>query len=114
MQEKEEKLKIQEKEEKSKTRVVEEDIAFKEMTGPTTREAEELAKAKELEKQEEICKLSRALSVLASASVRLMLTEFVSSDVFFFNACFVGSINHLWLLTFAVSEQGATRILETC
>lgn len=43
---------------------------MKEMTDPTDKEAEELAKAKTLEKQEELCKISRALAVLASASVR--------------------------------------------
>lgn len=41
---------------------------MKEMTDPTAKEAEELAKAKALEKQEELCKISRALAVLASAS----------------------------------------------
>lgn len=47
----------------------EEDIALKEMEGPTAREAEELAKAKMPDKQEHLCNISRALAVLASASV---------------------------------------------
>ncbi|EHA8592579.1 putative mitochondrial proton/calcium exchanger protein [Cocos nucifera] len=63
--------KKQEKEEKAKIKesgISEEDVALKEMTDPTAKEAEELAKAKALEKQEELCKISRALAVLASAS----------------------------------------------
>lgn len=47
-----------------------EDVALKEMTIPTAREAQELARARTLEKQEQLCELSRALAVLASASVR--------------------------------------------
>ncbi|XP_008791827.1 mitochondrial proton/calcium exchanger protein-like [Phoenix dactylifera] len=73
MQEKliKEEEKKQEKEEKAKIKesgISEEDVALKEMTYPTGKEAEELAKAKTLENQEELCKISRALSVLASAS----------------------------------------------
>jgi len=48
-------------------------VALKEMTGPTAREAEELAQAKTLEKQEQLCRISRALAVLSSASVRPQL-----------------------------------------
>ena len=48
-------------------------MALKEMTGPTAREAEELAQAKTLEKQEQLCRISRALAVLSSASVRPQL-----------------------------------------
>lgn len=44
------------------------DIALQEMNVATAREAQELARAKAMEKQEELCKLSRALAVLASAS----------------------------------------------
>lgn len=51
-------------------RVGEEDVALKELTVPTTREAEELARMKALDKREEFCKISRALAVLASASVK--------------------------------------------
>ena len=40
------------------------------MTGPTAREAQELAREKAFEKQEQLCELSQALAVLASASVR--------------------------------------------
>ena len=46
------------------------DVALEEMTIPTAREAQEQAKAKTLEKHEQLCELSRALAVLASASVR--------------------------------------------
>nr|XP_010912753.1 mitochondrial proton/calcium exchanger protein [Elaeis guineensis]XP_010912754.1 mitochondrial proton/calcium exchanger protein [Elaeis guineensis]XP_010912755.1 mitochondrial proton/calcium exchanger protein [Elaeis guineensis]XP_029118429.1 mitochondrial proton/calcium exchanger protein [Elaeis guineensis] len=63
--------KKQEKEEKAKIKesgISEEDVALKEMTDPTAKEAEELVKAKTLEKHEELCKISRALAVLASAS----------------------------------------------
>lgn len=42
------------------------------MTSPA-REAEELSQAKTLEKQEQLCRISRALSVLASASVKPQL-----------------------------------------
>lgn len=47
------------------------DVALEEMTIPTAREAQEQAEAKTLEKQQQICELSRALVVLASASVRI-------------------------------------------
>ncbi|XP_004287164.1 PREDICTED: LETM1 and EF-hand domain-containing protein 1, mitochondrial-like [Fragaria vesca subsp. vesca] len=45
-----------------------EDVALKEMTVPTAREAQEQIKERTLEKQEQLCELSRALAVLASAS----------------------------------------------
>ncbi|XP_022761449.1 mitochondrial proton/calcium exchanger protein-like isoform X2 [Durio zibethinus] len=62
-----------EKEEEELARVKEskaseEDVALKEMTIPTAREAQEQAIARTLEKQEQLCELSRALAVLASAS----------------------------------------------
>ncbi|KAJ0972981.1 hypothetical protein J5N97_020940 [Dioscorea zingiberensis] len=63
--------KEQEKEGKAKVKesgISQEDLALKEMTDATSKEADELAKAKALEKQEELCKISRALAVLASAS----------------------------------------------
>ncbi|KAJ4702780.1 LETM1 and EF-hand domain-containing protein 1, mitochondrial-like [Melia azedarach] len=44
------------------------DVALEEMTDPTAREAQEQARAKTLEKHEQLCELSRALAVLASAS----------------------------------------------
>lgn len=47
------------------------DVALEEMTVPTAREAHEHAKGKFLDKQEQLCELSRALAVLASASVRI-------------------------------------------
>eukprot|EP00262_Sarcandra_glabra_P008301 TRINITY_DN2167_c0_g2_i1.p1 TRINITY_DN2167_c0_g2~~TRINITY_DN2167_c0_g2_i1.p1 ORF type:complete len:704 (+),score=180.15 TRINITY_DN2167_c0_g2_i1:209-2113(+) len=53
---------------KKESEMDQEDVALKEMTIPTAREAQELAKAKTMEKQEQLCKLSRALAVLASAS----------------------------------------------
>ncbi|KAF5733947.1 LETM1 and EF-hand domain-containing protein 1 [Tripterygium wilfordii] len=73
----------EEKEEKELSRVKEskigeEDVALKEMTTPTTREAQEQAKERMLEKQEQLCELSRALAILASASsVSTERTEFL-------------------------------------
>ncbi|KAG8071389.1 hypothetical protein GUJ93_ZPchr0006g41064 [Zizania palustris] len=67
--EKEEKAK-QEKEEKTKLKepkTAEDDLALKEMTEPTAREEEELRKTK-LQDKEQLCNISRALAVLASAS----------------------------------------------
>ncbi|XP_020531987.1 LETM1 and EF-hand domain-containing protein 1, mitochondrial isoform X2 [Amborella trichopoda] len=63
----------EEKEEEEQARkkeagISQEDVALKEMIIPTAREAQELAREKTLEKQEQLCKLSRALAVLASAS----------------------------------------------
>lgn len=39
------------------------------MTVPTAQEAQQQARARALDKQEQLCELSRALAVLASASV---------------------------------------------
>uniref|UniRef100_A0A1J3IX68 Mitochondrial proton/calcium exchanger protein n=1 Tax=Noccaea caerulescens TaxID=107243 RepID=A0A1J3IX68_NOCCA len=63
----------EEKEEEELTRIKdvkggEEDKALQEMTIPTAREAQEQARARVLEQQDDLCKLSRALGVLASAS----------------------------------------------
>ncbi|XP_059665652.1 uncharacterized protein LOC132311656 [Cornus florida] len=44
------------------------DVALEEMTTSTANEAQELAKGKTLENEEQLCELSRALAVLASAS----------------------------------------------
>ncbi|KAK9098219.1 hypothetical protein Syun_025264 [Stephania yunnanensis] len=67
---------IKEEEEKEKgeqartkdSGVSQEDAALTEMIDPTAREARDQAMAKTLEKQEQLCELSRALAVLASAS----------------------------------------------
>ncbi|XP_074588042.1 uncharacterized protein LOC141843922 [Curcuma longa] len=64
----EEKKQVKEEKAKVKESEVSEDFALNEMIIPTAREADELAKAKSLEKQEQLCKISRALAVLASAS----------------------------------------------
>lgn len=45
------------------------DVALDEMMASTAKDATEQAKAKTLEKHEQLCELSRALAVLASASV---------------------------------------------
>ncbi|PKA56234.1 Caltractin [Apostasia shenzhenica] len=66
-----EELKEREKEEKAKkeeSTISDEDVALQEMTGPTLREAQELVREKTLEKREQLCNISRALAVLASAS----------------------------------------------
>ncbi|KAE8694917.1 pentatricopeptide repeat-containing protein [Hibiscus syriacus] len=44
------------------------DVALKEMTIPTAREAQEQAIARAMEKRDQLCEISRALAVLASAS----------------------------------------------
>jgi LETM1 and EF-hand domain-containing protein 1 len=71
------------------------DVALEEMSIPTARDAREQAKAKTLEKHEQLCELSRALAVLASASVRtrivcFMLYIFMSYNLLstFFTASF--------------------------
>ncbi|VFQ75572.1 unnamed protein product [Cuscuta campestris] len=46
----------------------EDDVALKEMVIPTARDAQEQARARALDKQEDLCEISRALAVLASAS----------------------------------------------
>jgi LETM1 and EF-hand domain-containing protein 1 len=64
--------KKKEKEDKAKLeepKAIEEDLALKEMTEPTAREEEELKKAKIHDKKEQLCNISQALAVLASASV---------------------------------------------
>lgn len=53
------------------------DVALEEMTIPTAREAEELENAKSLDKQEQLCEISRALAVLASASVSTWLDNLI-------------------------------------
>ncbi|KAF3455190.1 hypothetical protein FNV43_RR05638 [Rhamnella rubrinervis] len=65
---KEEEEKEEEEEAKLKESVSRRDVALEEMTIPTAREAQEQAKGKILDKQEQLCELSRALAVLASAS----------------------------------------------
>lgn len=74
MQEEEEK----EEEEQARMKEIkasEEDLALKEMTIPTAKEAQEQARARTLEKEEKLCEISRALAVLASASVRTGLNN---------------------------------------
>ncbi|KAI3459092.1 hypothetical protein Pfo_015755 [Paulownia fortunei] len=63
----------EEKEEEEQARLKEsvtrhKDVALEEMVTATAKEAEEREKAKTLDKQEQLCELSRALAVLASAS----------------------------------------------
>ena len=77
--------KEEEKEEEELTRIKdvkggEEDKALQEMTIPTAREAQEQARARVLEQQDDLCKLSRALGVLASASVSKMILMFFNNE----------------------------------
>lgn len=63
----------EEKEEEEKSRRKEsvcsrDDVALKEMIIPTATEAQKQARARAIDKQEQLCKISRALAVLASAS----------------------------------------------
>lgn len=63
----------EEKEEEEQARLKEsakeqKDVALEEMVEATSKEAEEREKAKTLDKEEQLCELSRALAVLASAS----------------------------------------------
>ncbi|KAI5579119.1 hypothetical protein POPTR_008G078600v4 [Populus trichocarpa] len=69
----EELIKEEEEEEEEQAKMKEsvssqKDVALEEMSIPTARDAREQAKAKTLEKHEQLCELSRALAVLASAS----------------------------------------------
>jgi LETM1 and EF-hand domain-containing protein 1 len=70
-QEEEKKEQVEEKE--KSTTVADEsdekDHALREMILATAREAQQLAQSKTLDKRDELCKLSGALAVLASASV---------------------------------------------
>ncbi|VVA22333.1 PREDICTED: LETM1 [Prunus dulcis] len=73
LQMQEELMKEEEKEEEEQARMKEikaseGDLALKEMTIPTAKEAQEQARARTLEKEEKLCEISRALAVLASAS----------------------------------------------
>ncbi|XP_048597251.1 mitochondrial proton/calcium exchanger protein-like [Brassica napus] len=86
--------KEEEKEEEELTRIKdvkggEEDKALQEMTIPTAREAQEQARARVLEQQDDLCKLSRALGILASASSvcreREEFLRLVKKEVEFYN-----------------------------
>lgn len=69
------------------------------MTIPTASEAQEQARARVLEQQDDLCKLSRALGVLASASVRKMSLCFSTMNMqssfirYLFKTPFVFDIN---------------------
>ena len=93
------------------SKATEEDVALKEMTLSTTREAQELARASTLEKQEHLCELSRALAVLASASVSIgMLLSFsgqVSISLHHSFGDLLCSFSILYSTILAVSKQGA-------
>lgn len=54
------------------------------MTDPVAKEAREQARAKTLEKHEQLCELSRALAVLASASVRTVNNYEIAVNSSFF------------------------------
>uniref|UniRef100_A0A2P2M539 Letm1 RBD domain-containing protein n=1 Tax=Rhizophora mucronata TaxID=61149 RepID=A0A2P2M539_RHIMU len=77
------------------------DVALEEIATPTAREAQEQAKAKTLEKHEQLCELSRALAVLASASVRIRNKNLL----YYCGSCSDSSL--AFLLCIPVSKQGA-------
>lgn len=89
---------IQEEEEKEEEELArmkqsegsQEDIALKEMTIPTAREAQQQARDSALDKQDQLCKLSRALAVLASASSvsreREEFLSLVNKEIEFYNS----------------------------
>lgn len=104
--------KEKEKEEKAKIKepaIIQEDLALKEMTAPTAREAQDLAKAKSLDKHEEFCNISRALAVLASASVRSE-THFLITPSSFFLAPY-STLRSPFNAT-TVGKHGAGGVLE--
>ncbi|KAL8104485.1 uncharacterized protein LOC141677624 [Apium graveolens] len=65
---KEEEEKEEKESKKKQSDATQEDLALKEMTIPTAKEAQEQARARAVDKQEQLCELSRAIAVLASAS----------------------------------------------
>lgn len=73
---------------------------------PTAREAQQQARARALDKQEQLCELSRALAVLASASVinKFLALSFLRFMLFrLYSLC-----SHFsFLLYYAVGEQRA-------
>ncbi|XP_047981076.1 mitochondrial proton/calcium exchanger protein-like isoform X2 [Salvia hispanica] len=89
---------IKEEEEKQEEELVrknesadaEVDVALKEMSNPTAGEAQEQARARALDKQEQLCQLSRALAVLASASSvsreREEFLRLVNSEIELYNS----------------------------
>ncbi|KAG6408421.1 hypothetical protein SASPL_131432 [Salvia splendens] len=89
---------IKEEEEKQEEELVrknesadaEVDVALKEMSNPMAREAQEQARARALDKQEQLCQLSRALAVLASASSvsreREEFLRLVNSEIKLYNS----------------------------
>ncbi|CAI9108437.1 OLC1v1008026C1 [Oldenlandia corymbosa var. corymbosa] len=64
----EEEKREEEEARKKQSSVSEEDLALKEMTSSTAREAQEAARARAIDKGDQLCEISRALAVLASAS----------------------------------------------
>lgn len=72
----EEKKEEKEISKKKQSDATQEDLALKEMTIPTAKEAQEQARARAVDKQEQLCELSRAIAVLASASVSITCMKF--------------------------------------
>ena len=79
-------------------------MALKEMTIPTAREAQERARARALDKRDQLCEISRALAVLAAASVR-MAHKFVLFDIRYFHEKLV--LVNSFVLYSSVCEQRA-------
>lgn len=59
----------------------EKDVALEEMINATASDAQEQARAKALDKQEQLCKVSEALAVLASASVRIRIIKVLAYEL---------------------------------
>lgn len=76
-------------------------MALDEITTPTAKEALR-SKAKTLDKHEQLCELSKALAVLASASVRIALFTSLPSLLHYLYL----QSNILFLLFLSVCEQG--------
>lgn len=69
MQEEEERQGVEQARKESSSS--QDDKALKEMTISTAKEAHQLARDRAVENIEQLCEISRALAVLASASVRI-------------------------------------------
>lgn len=89
---------------------IEGDLVIKERAS-TTKQTQGGVKTKILDKQEHLSELSRALAVLASASVRIGSKLFsISPNFISIEEC----LDSFICLKFSVGEQGTRRVFETC
>lgn len=82
------------------------DVALQEMTLPTAEEAQKQAMTRTLEKHEHLCKISRALAVLASASVRIRAWNAV---ICVLNHCFRQSSQFMTAIGFLSSVNSCSQ-----